>query len=276
MKIIHPEPVNLERSAECTVVDLSIPVSHPYFKDHEVRGRPVLPGAVQMLIALESANARFGRISPLCVSDGFWLQPIVATRAVCRLRLFLFDQGDLIEFELHHAGVRCAGGTLSARSRQHVEHAVALESRDAIISASRETLSGEAVYKAFAEMGIGYGEYFKKITEVSISGSSAYAILQSHPQDYLTNANLLDCAQQSGVAISIGEHKDSLMPFSIGTMQWHVGDASCCRKAYVVTRKDSPYRTNLTVYNEQLRPLVSLFDLGVRASGPELAATGSG
>jgi hypothetical protein len=59
----------------------------------------------------------------------------------------------------------------------------------------------------------------------------------------------------------------SLMPFSLGAMIAHepldfAGEPSFC----VASEKCTPYRTMIGVYGSDGRPLLSVWDLGVRPS----------
>lgn len=78
---------------------------------------------------------------------------------------------------------------------------------------------------------------------------------------------LLDAAFQSGMAIEIEETQAGLMPFSLGRMV--ILDSAKLRsieKSHVYTLKNSPFRTNFVICDEQERALCILVDLGVKPS----------
>lgn len=258
---------------------------HTYFREHLVGGRPILPGVVSLDLALRGvARLRPGsRVHG--IADAAWLRPVPGDAPLDDLVLELRTGPGkgTVDYTVTLRGARCGMGTLLL-TRQDRAPAVGLAVRDAVCENTRSHLTRREIYDEFSKMGIDYGTYFRRITYVQRHGQRSLAWLSHNDGTRMELVNLLDCSFQSGMAISIGEHRDSLMPFSMGHMVFHapqripLGPAadsavgagtaldvgSAVGSAFVLTEKHSPFRTSFTVFDEAYEPLISVFDLGVK------------
>ncbi|HET9379294.1 MAG TPA: polyketide synthase dehydratase domain-containing protein [Streptomyces sp.] len=242
-----------------------LPPGHVYFREHLVRGRPVLPGVVCLDLALRGA----ARLRPGArvhgVVDAAWLRPVSGDEPGDDLTLAFRDgpDGATVEYTVTFRGALCGMGTLLFDAR-HRAPAVGLAVRDRICENTRSHLTRRDIYGEFSHMGIDYGTYFRRISYVQRHEQSSLAWLSHNDGTPLDLVNLLDCSFQSGMAISIGEHRDSLMPYSMGHMVFHAPARFPVGSAFVLTEKHSPFRTSFTVFDDSYEPLISVFDLGVK------------
>ncbi|WP_353894629.1 polyketide synthase dehydratase domain-containing protein [Photorhabdus laumondii] len=145
--------------------------------------------------------------------------------------------------------------------------AVPLFVRDQIGAQTEDHFTREGIYQAFADMGIVYGSYFQRISYVQRRTNMALSWLSNYDGIFLGWSGLMDCSFQAGMAISIGERNDSLMPYSLGLLMLHKPlPLQGLGSVFVLTKKLSSYRTNITIFNEEYSPLLSVFDLGVKPS----------
>lgn len=233
---------------------------HTYLCEHRVRGRRVLPGVVSLELALRAAATR--RTEAAGIADAVWLRPITEPldQLVVTLRT---GPGETVEYTVTNRDEVCGGGTLLLGAQDR-EPAIPLAVRDRICEHSRSHFTRREVYDEFARMGIDYGPYFRRIGYVQRYEQLSLAWLANNDGVQLDLVNLLDCSFQAGMAISIGEHRDSLMPISMGAMVFHAAAPVPAGSAFVLTEKHSPFRTSLTVYDADYAPLISVFDLGVK------------
>lgn len=124
-------------------------------------------------------------------------------------------------------------------------------------------MSKEVIYKKFSQLGIDYGPYFQGISSITVHDSLALTSLSINPLGSCTA--LLDASFQSGMAIDLSETQAGLMPFSLGKMiVFNTDTLRTMHKSKVYTFKNSPFRTNLIICDEEEQPVAVLIDLGVK------------
>ncbi|MFI1358015.1 polyketide synthase dehydratase domain-containing protein [Streptomyces sp. NPDC020898] len=259
------EPIRLLAAGEPGAFRARIGPGHTYLREHLVRGRRVLPGVVGLEMALQGAARLHPEARTSAIRDAAWLRPIAGDEPLDELCLaFRFaPDGSAVDYTVTNRAAHCGMGTLLFEKQDRAP-AVGLDVRDAICANTRSHLTRREIYEEFSNMGIDYGPYFRRITYVQRYGQLSLAWLSHNDGTRMDLVNLLDCSFQSGMAISIGEHRDSLMPFSMGHMVFHVPPLIPADSAFVLTQKLSPFRTNFTVFDEDYEPLLSVFDLGVK------------
>jgi hypothetical protein len=245
-------------AAEPDTVRAVLDPQHTYLREHRVRGRRVLPGVVWLDLALRGVARR----GPAGIVDAAWLRPVHGDEPV-ELALTFRPGPDAVEYTVTNRGLRCGMGTLLFRGQDRAP-AVPLAVRDRICENTRDHLTRGEIYAEFAAMGIDYGPYFRRITYVQRYERLSLAWLSHNDGTPMDLVNLLDCSFQAGMAISIGEHRDSLMPYSMGHLVFHAPVRTPVSSAFVLTEKHSPFRTSLTVHDEDYTPLISVHDLGVK------------
>ncbi|MEU0742881.1 polyketide synthase dehydratase domain-containing protein [Streptomyces sp. NPDC006134] len=264
----HPaavEPAELLPAGEPGTFRVRIDPDHTYLREHLVGGRRVLPGVACLEMALRGAARLHPGARTSAIRDAAWLRPISGDEPLDELFVAFRSapDGRTVDYTVTNRGAVCGMGTLLSE-RQDRAVAVGLDVRDEICAHTRSHLTRPEIYAEFSNMGIDYGPYFRRNTYVQRHGQRALAWLSHNDGTRMGLVNLLDCSFQSGMAISIGEHRDSLMPFSMGHMVFHAPTRIPLGSAFVLTEKLSPFRTNFTVFDEDYEPLLSVFDLGVK------------
>lgn len=267
MKIATKTQINWYRQPQANTFMVEIPADHVYFSDHRVRGNKVLPGVVYLEIALEAVQRCFPTQSFTALDDCCWIRPIVCDTKQVSLEIALTISGEQVKFDLTRGDTMYSFGYLRAQSGMTKKIAVPLAKKEIVLNRSVRRINREDTYRAFSDMGIDYGHYFRRINYVDIYDNLACSLLSNNDGVAIGLANLLDCSLQSGMAILIGEHQDSLMPFSLGSMKLHRDiNFDHLHSYYVLTQKNSPFRTNICICNDAYQPLISIFDLGVKPS----------
>lgn len=243
---------------------------HPYFSHHRLRGWKVLPGVVYLELALSAVARQQPNFKTGFVDEVVWLRPVLANTLETEIDVQLSPINPTrVEFRIEHKGEFCGSGVLNAGvASGYVDNlATPLCVRSQVGAATCDHFARSEVYAAFADMGIVYGPYFQRISYVQRFSNKALSWLSNYDGVFLGWASLLDCAFQVGMAISIGERRESLMPYSLGQLTLHQAlPDHALGGAFVLTEKLSPFRTNITIFDEAYTPLLSVFDLGVKPS----------
>lgn len=245
---------------------VTIKEQHPYFFEHCVRGRKVLPGVAYLDIVAQAVRQMYPDFIIKAFEDGLWLRPIVCHEVACTLNILLSKEPQGIAFKVMVDSELCGAGLVKS-NRSNVGQHLSFEQADDITNHAVRRISRSEVYQAFAEMGIDYGRYFRRINYVDVHENKSVSLLSNNDGVQLSFVNLLDAAFQSGMAISIGEHQESLMPFSLGAIHFHgETDITQHHSYYVITEKKSAFRTNITICDDRYQTLLSVHDLGVKPS----------
>ncbi|MFE0810151.1 polyketide synthase dehydratase domain-containing protein [Streptomyces sp. NPDC058794] len=259
------EPIRLVAADGPGTFRAHIDPAHTYLQEHLVGGCRVLPGVACLEMALRGAAHLHPGATAYAIRDAAWLRPISGEEPLDELVVaFRSAPGArTVDYTVTNRGALCGMGTLLL-DRLDRAPAVGLEVRDEICAHTTSHLTRRELYEEFSNMGIDYGPYFRRNTYVQRYGQRSLAWLSHNDGTPMGMVNLLDCSFQSGMAISIGEHRDSLMPFSMGHMIFHAPARFPADSAFVLTEKLSPFRTNFTVFDEEYGPLLSVIDLGVK------------
>lgn len=259
------EPIGLLAADEPDTFRARIGPEHTYLREHLVGGRRVLPGVACLEMALRGAARLHPDAQVFAIRDAVWLRPITGDEPVDELVVTFraAPGGTGLDYLVTNGAEHCGMGTLLFEEQIRAP-AVGLDVRDEICANTTSHLTRREIYREFSHMGIDYGPYFRRMTYVQRYGHRSLAWLSHNDGTPMGLVNLLDCSFQSGMAISIGEHRDSLMPFSLGQMLFHAPARFPTGSAFVLTEKLSPFRTNFTVFDDDYEPLVSVVDLGVK------------
>lgn len=262
-------------ASSCTV---HIAPTHPYFADHHVKQWHVLPGVVYIELMLTACAMLKPEMNITQVTDMAWLRPVMHQGdKITALSLALEYQQQasgeaLVQCQLFHDDALCAMATLqalpiAASSAAQASPVVSLQDRALITEHTEDHFDRATIYAAFDAMHIHYGAEFRRISYVQRRENRALAWLSNNDGVALDWANLLDCAFQTGMAISIGTQQDSLMPYSLGVLTLHPDfRLEQLGSAFVLTVKHTPFRTSLSIYNDRFEPMISVRDLGVKAA----------
>jgi len=252
------------------VCNVSLDSHHPYFADHQVYGQKIFPGVACLELVFIAILEQFPALRLHAFEEIVWMRPIVCNNLNVDIQIRLSPEDkNRIRFQIDHAGEICCYGFICDGSSRRDSNllAVPLFLRDRIDMHMHDHFSKEEIYNAFANMGIVYGSYFQCIAYVQRYADMALSWLYRFDEVVLGWVGLMDCSFQVGMAISIGESQDALMPYSLGRLTLHKPLLfQRLKKAFVLTVKLSPFRTSITVFDEEYCPLLSVFDLGVKSS----------
>ena len=246
---------------------ITISKDHSFLAEHRLFNHRVLPGVayidfVLFLLAQQNRAKNAVVLENIC-----WLQPAVCTSDSLTLMLELSSKGHSTAFKFYSSEHQLlATGEYSQLDKDSVlTHSWFDSAKFELRQTGYNKDSATEIYKKFKQLGINYGTYFQGIATVTCSRNLALTKIAIDPLG--SCVGLLDAAFQSGMAIEIEETQAGLMPFSLGRMV--ILDSAKLRsieKSHVYTLKNSPFRTNFVICDEQERALCILVDLGVKPS----------
>lgn len=247
---------------------VSIPLSHPSLNDHIVRGQQVLPGVVYLDLAIAAVRLRMPDFQATAFEDCVWIRPFVGHSDPVRFRIVLESETNTrIRFEMLDDSQSYAHGWIVSKPAISDIWSAGERIWNRVTENSVQRFSRRRIYEEFSKMGIDYGTFFRRICYADIHENQSVALLSNNDGTQISFSNMLDCAFQSGMAISIGTERGSLMPFSLGALIVHEPIQFVNSHSFVVvTEKSTQFRTNITIFSDEGTPLVSVFDLGVKPS----------
>jgi len=256
-----PKPASLVHWNESTLKEQRFgsrfDEAEPVIRDHQVQGRPMLPGAATIEMALQAIRLA-AETDAVQLQDIVWLKPFVSAGDGIEVRVALHPKGpDKLAFQL-----RDASGVVNAEGRA-VLLAVDAATRltlDELKARCRQTIEPEALYRGFADRGLSYGRGFQVVREIGAGDDEVWSLLEL-PADwdgdaYWLHPALLDGAFQSLAMISGGGGFE--VPFSVDRVTCHAALPARC---VAVARRSSTETAGLRRYD------IGMFDL----DGRELA-----
>ena len=247
--------------------EVRIPTGHPYLVDHKVRGFEVLAGMSQIEMVREAARMEFSGRRLDALEHCIWRRPLMFEEGDAPIHLLMSEDGEGTAFRVRQGSVEVSSGVLRERPALTFDVGALIETAMSVRGHPSRRLVRDFIYRAFSRMGIDYGPQFRLIEQVAISGDLAFATLAVELGPHRGYAGLLDCTLQAGMCIAIGEHEESLMPFSAGSIAFHADPASASTGTYhVAVERKTRHRGNFCLFNAARQPVVSIFDLGVRPS----------
>ncbi|KTD60814.1 AMP-binding protein [Legionella shakespearei] len=246
---------------------ITLSKNHPFLAQHQVFNNRVLPGVTYIDFLLRELRQQRPEQNSFCLENICWLQPAVCEGDSLTLILETIQHQDAITFQFCNSERQVlATGQYTELKQDYASLYSWFEpSRNELKRVGLDTVAADAVYKKFSQLGIDYGSYFQGISSVTLYENMALTRLALNPQGGCTA--LLDASFQSGMAINLAESLPGLMPFSLGKMIiFNHSKLIRLEKAFVYTLKNSPFRTNFIICDEQDEPIVALIDLGVKPS----------
>ncbi|WP_042206751.1 SDR family NAD(P)-dependent oxidoreductase [Paenibacillus durus] len=267
---------------EGIVFQKSFDAAHPLLNDHRVLSQPVLAGACYL--ALVRACAGILAENPdvnLSFSQVVWREPLLVSGQShkCRITLktqerggFLYEITSLLE---GRTVVHCTG----SYSVQQADHSAAAGNNsqsdeqwlplEEIKQQSEESITEQALYRAFAHSGLSYGPHYQTVEHIWCSASSVLGrISLKSANDELEQETLhpavLDGALQTiaGFAFA-GQHEQRTMamPFSIERMDMIT---SVGKSGYAYVQKAAEHKYHIAITDDAGRVCIKLYGVTVR------------
>lgn len=248
------------------IFQVEISVDHHWLKDHLVCGTSILPGVAYLELVYQCFVQTNSSLAPNYFYNVYWINPLIC----------LSQQ---LKFEIHFEPIeRGAAYTLLSQGKIygsgmigcHMDSAKPFQSSEAIC---QKYLEGrQNIYALFDKGNISYGLFFQNIHTLSMYPQwSEVKIILEETKDLL-KTNLLDCAMQSILGLSLSEPNQPLLPFAIGQLRFY--DAFFTKTDqifYVVTRKISNFRVDIFVLDSSKKEvLIEYSDVGVRQVNYEI------
>jgi amino acid adenylation domain-containing protein len=267
---------------------ITLSKQHPFLAQHKVFNNRVLPGVTYIDFLLRELRQQHPGHNSFCLENICWLQPAVCEGDSLTLILETIrspiaynrdgnsasdtsceqpGNHDVKTFQFRNVNHQIlATGQYTELKEDYASLYSWFEpARNELKQVGLDTVKADAIYKKFSQLGIDYGSYFQGISLVTLYNNLALTRLVLNPQGGCTA--LLDASFQSGMAINLTESLPGLMPFSLGKMVvFNHAQLIRLEKAFVYTLKNSPFRTNFIICDEQDEPVVALIDLGVKPS----------
>ncbi|ANU30635.1 polyketide synthase [Bacillus velezensis] len=229
----------------------------PFFADHIVNGKPVLPGAA----ALEMARAAVtlaaedlpGGKAGVRLKQIVWLRPVTALSegVTLHVRLQPEENGD-IAFEAYAEGEEPLVFFQGKAVLEETERAPVLDVEAVQARCGGSHLSKAECYEAFDSLGITYGPSHQALDAVYAGSGEVLAKLTLPPsareekEPFTLHPSMLDAALQASIGLVLSDGSASgrpFLPFALQDMQVF----SACRETMwaVLSSKDGAYHIEL-------------------------------
>ncbi|CAH0159330.1 type I polyketide synthase [Roseomonas sp. CECT 9278] len=213
--------------------------SAPFFQDHRLHGRVVVPAASHIAVAL-TALARLGR--PAALADLVFSEPFALADDAAR------DAQCVIGAQAIRYVTAEADGTADAPWSTHMEaHAAAVVAATPppALPGGLAAQSGAAFYEGFAAAGYTFGPAMRGLVAVQADGAIAAATLApAMATDLLIDPALLDAAfQVQGVwfdTASLARDGALFVPQGVGSIILHAPPRGDCRVVARRRPRDEP------------------------------------
>ncbi|AKL76887.1 type I polyketide synthase [Bacillus velezensis] len=229
----------------------------PFFADHIVNGKPVLPGAA----ALEMARAAVtfaaedlpGGKTGVRLKQIVWLRPVTALSEGVTLHVKLQpeENGD-IAFEAYAEGEEPLVFFQGKAVLEETERAPVLDVEAVQARCGGRHLSKAECYEAFDSLGITYGPSHQALDAVYAGSGEVLAKLTLPPsareekEPFILHPSMLDAALQASIGLVLSDGSASgrpFLPFALQDMQVF----SACRETMwaVLSSADGAYHIEL-------------------------------
>ncbi|MGG0914500.1 type I polyketide synthase [Bacillus velezensis] len=236
----------------------------PFFADHIVNGKPVLPGAA----ALEMARAAVtlaaedlpGGKAGVRLKQTVWLRPVTALSegVTLHVRLQPEENGD-IAFEAYAEGEEPLVFFQGKAVLEETERAPVLDVEAVQARCGGRRMSKAECYEAFDSLGITYGPSHQALDAVYAGSGEVLAKLTLPPSAreekelFILHPSMLDAALQASIGLVLSDGSASgrpFLPFALQDMQVF----SACRETMwaVLSSADGAYHIELCDENGEV------------------------
>ncbi|MEJ8302652.1 SDR family NAD(P)-dependent oxidoreductase [Saccharibacillus sacchari] len=224
-----------------TQFSLNVSGEEFYLKDHIVQGKPLMPAAAFLEMAMGAANYATNSDTAM-MKNVMWINPFSVTEASQNLTTRFKQESTGITYEIFSMdskGVKAIHSRGLIKDNDEYETIEPL-SIDHIQAQCNSFFEGEECYKAFAEVGFDYGYSFQTIEKIGIFEGGAIAEINL-PADsipassFVLHPALMDGALQTIMGyLLLGNSADKQisLPFSLESIKIY-GNLSSGAYAYI-------------------------------------------
>lgn len=263
-----------------------------FLADHQVQGKPVLPGVAYLEMALTAASKASGHaVESLHLKHVHWLQPLTITQPKqvhiglvlqanqqIDYQIYTIAEADSETRSIHSQGAL----VISAMS----EPAPSLPLQQLRNEMNRGSMSADQAYAAFDALGLQYGPAHQGIAEILLGDNQVLAklILPSNVQatqdDYILHPSLFDSSLQAIVALLDREQVSTAsLPFALDELRiwrelpatlwaWIRPDSSSAETTYDVDLCDAQGQLCAQLKSFTVRALSNSADSGLLHLSP--------
>ncbi|MDD2708609.1 MAG: SDR family NAD(P)-dependent oxidoreductase [Verrucomicrobiae bacterium] len=262
---LHPLAHRNESTLREIVFKSRFSGNEPVFKDHQVGGQAIMPGAATLELALAGLRLAGGITKPQ-LRNVVWTRPVKALPEGTEIALrFYPETGGNARFELCDRN-----GEVLVQGKGVMAEAVAPANLDwtAIRSRCSQTMAASALYDGFAERGLKYGEGFRVIRELGYGQDEVWISLSVPPvwkgEDYRLHPALLDGALQSLALLGAGQNGVEI-PYAVGeVLEWKKLPDQCLAYCRVKVDEKGARRYEVQLADAQGRVLACLRNVSFR------------
>lgn len=189
------------------------------FSDHQVEGNQVLPGAVSVEMILEAISmVKKINVLDIYISELRWLRPIQCVDGKCRLAVTIEIRQKEISFVIEQLKNEDRNICVRGKAVERSGPEGAPVDLDRLQSGYSEQRSFEEIYEYLHNIGLTYGNSFKRLNKMYVAEDCSLGIVELQAQSearnrYLAAPEIIDAAFQtiSGIKEDCGLNIPSVM-----------------------------------------------------------------
>ncbi|MBD1559673.1 SDR family NAD(P)-dependent oxidoreductase [Vibrio sp. S9_S30] len=260
--------------------------SQDYFlQQHVIHGKKILPGVsmvemVRAALSISTQGTKPVERHTLVMNNIGWLTPWVLDEAAKTVHIDLHRDGAGTRFEINSTAsssqvepvTHCSGEAQLEAPFAPLNRAV-----PELPTSGSLVLSAESIYAYFEQCHIAYGEQFRRVSQLTISGTQGVADIVVHPaqnfaqQEMEIEPGIFDGVLQSA-AVLIARSCDideALVPIALEQLRIY-GALNDTVRAHITMTSDlnantSVHKVNIEVFSEEGNLIASMTGLSFRA-----------
>lgn len=239
--------------------------------DHIVQGKNILPGVAHINFMYETAKDQW-KEQEIRLQNLIWKHPIEVTEST-NITMELDVENHVIRImdSTPKGAVVYSESDIEARAQKTEKEWMSI---DKIRQRMQREISGEQVYKAYDEIGLHYGKYYRGIETVWFNDKEALGKLaipeqfRDEAEKFEVHPGIADSGLQTAVSILIGHgilKKHTIVPFTVGEVIVVKKATPVC---YAYARLVSEKEYHVAVLDEQGELCIKFMHVNVRDLAP--------
>ncbi|MDP4536966.1 SDR family NAD(P)-dependent oxidoreductase [Alkalimonas collagenimarina] len=260
-----------------------------YFsQQHVIHGKKILPGVsmvemVRAALSMSTHGTKPVEQQTLVMNNIGWLTPFILDEPAKTVHIDLSRDETCTRFE-----VNSVTSSAQAEPLTHCSGEVQLETSSAPSSRAEPerpesgslVLSAESVYAYFEQCQIAYGVQFRRVSQLTLSGTHGVADIVAHPEQSVTQKEMMiepgmfdGVLQSAAVLIARSCHiHEALVPIALEQL-WIYGAFNGTVRAHINLHSDlsahaGVHKVNIEVFSEDGKLIASMTGLSFRAMVP--------